>query len=131
MKDINITISGQVGAGKTLICQVIEKALKKHKFSNVSIKGEEENNLVEVERHFKDKVKENKDKINVSMTTQNTIKEVVKKSCLYHESFVEYPFQKKRPEQRVEDFVDDIGIDNVISISEIEHRITVWYRRMI
>ena len=37
MKNINITVSGQVGTGKSMICMLIANALQDHGFKNFTV----------------------------------------------------------------------------------------------
>ncbi len=43
MRDLNITISGEAGTGRTTICQLISETLQSHGFDNIEISGEDDN----------------------------------------------------------------------------------------
>ncbi len=69
MNKINITIKGQVGTGKTTICQLIEKTLVANGFLNINITGEEQSKL-RLERTYPDRIKHiDKDKILINIET--------------------------------------------------------------
>jgi len=53
---IEITIKGEVGAGKSTICECIKRALKVEGFHNWTSSGEEEESLV-FEATYRDRIK--------------------------------------------------------------------------
>ena len=96
MKDINIIISGQVGTGKSTICQLISETLAEHNFTNVEICGEEENSQ-RFKETFEDRLKNiNKEDISINLCTVQTKRDKYKQGdrhqCLIckGEGVVEY-----------------------------------------
>ena len=69
--DIKIEILGQVGSGKSTICEIIEKALREKGFENIAVNDEDLVKAVR-ERYYDQRVEALSKKINVLIESKQT-----------------------------------------------------------
>jgi len=76
MNNLTITIEGQAGTGKTTLCQIIEKTLRKEGFKNVNVGGMEVENIdALVEKSYKKRLEyfKNKENFKIEINTKQKV----------------------------------------------------------